>query len=91
MQHCRKDYNDRFQDAAGLVPPDEPVFLLRGNDKYAYKVVQIYADVVEKDPSVPAEMVQAIRAHAHRMFLWQDEHGSKVPDTPAPMLIRVGE
>lgn len=29
MLHAREDYN-RFQDPEGLIPDDEPVFLLRG-------------------------------------------------------------
>lgn len=34
MKHARPDY-DRIQDPAGIIPEDEPVFLLRGQDRYA--------------------------------------------------------
>lgn len=42
MKHAREDYN-RIQDPAGLIPEDEPVFLLRGQDRLAWHVVKIYA------------------------------------------------
>jgi len=42
MKHARADY-DRFQDPEGIIPADEPVFLLRGQDKLAWHVVKIYA------------------------------------------------
>lgn len=45
MRHARPDY-DRIQDPAGKIPADEPVFLLRGQDKWAAIVVWIYAWLV---------------------------------------------
>ncbi len=42
MRHLRSDY-DRFQDPAGKVPDDEPVFLLRGQDPAAGFAVHAYA------------------------------------------------
>ena len=41
MKHARNDY-DRIQDPAGLIPADEPVFLLRGQDKLAIKAMEAY-------------------------------------------------
>ena len=41
MKHARDDYN-RIQDPAGLIPADEPVFLLRGQDKLAIKAMEAY-------------------------------------------------
>ena len=41
MLHARTDYN-RIQDPAGLIPVDEPVFLLRAQDKIAWHIVKIY-------------------------------------------------
>jgi hypothetical protein len=34
MRHARADY-DRIQDPDGLIPQDEPVFLIRGQDRAA--------------------------------------------------------
>ena len=42
MRHTRDDYN-RIQDPAGLIPEDEPVFLLRAQDHIAAKVVRYWA------------------------------------------------
>ena len=35
MKHARSDYQARIQDVAGLIPADEPVFFIRGQDKAA--------------------------------------------------------
>jgi hypothetical protein len=88
MKHCRSDYNERIQDSAGLIPENEPVFLLRGQDKFAYHLVKLWADMVERDPSSTSEIVAAVRVHATRMHEWQEKHG-KSPDCPAPLLIDV--
>jgi len=42
MKHARQDYN-RIQDSEGLIPEDEPVFLLRGQDTVAPGVVRFWA------------------------------------------------
>lgn len=75
MKHARADY-DRFQDPAGLVPADEPVFLIRGQDKHAAKLVRTYADMVEADGGDPG-IVSACREHADLMDTWPKK---KSPD-----------
>lgn len=46
MKHARSDYN-RIQDSLavehGGIPEDEPVFLLRAQDRLAARVVRIWA------------------------------------------------
>lgn len=42
MKHAREDY-DRIQDPLGLIPEDEPVFLLRAQDRLACQAVAYYA------------------------------------------------
>lgn len=42
MKHARKDY-DRIQDPAGLIPDNEPVFLVRGQDKMGWIVCVVWA------------------------------------------------
>lgn len=44
MKHARYDY-DRIQDPAGLIPEDEPVFLIRGQDRFAVEIMQHYAEL----------------------------------------------
>lgn len=42
MKHAREDYA-RIQDPEGKIPADEPVFLLRGQDRLAHQAVSFYA------------------------------------------------
>lgn len=88
MFHCRKDYNDRIQDSTNKITAEEPVFLLRGQDRFAYMAVKYYAGLISSDPSIPAEMVDAIRLHANKMYEWQSKYG-KTPDCPAGELVRL--
>jgi len=80
MKHARKDY-DRIQDPAGLIPADEPVFLLRGKDVLAPEIVRERASEAEK-MGVEPRMVEAAREQAREMDRWQREHGTQVPDMP---------
>lgn len=41
MIHARKDYQ-HIQDATGKIPEDEPVFLLRAQDKAAAAAVRVW-------------------------------------------------
>ena len=81
MIHARKDY-DRFQDPAGLIPEDEPVFLLRGQDIVAPVVVVVWADLAEAE-GANQTIIGHAREHAELMRTWQKEHGSKIPDMPS--------
>lgn len=75
MKHARSDYN-RIQDPAGLIPDDEPVFLLRGQDIHAAEIVRAYANSVEACKGDP-EIVRLAREHADVMDAWKNK---KSPD-----------
>lgn len=77
MKHARPDY-DRIQDPAGLIPADEPVFLLRGQDQYFISALLHYRDCVLKDSGDP-KIVTAINAHLQRAADWPRR---KAPDMP---------
>jgi hypothetical protein len=79
MRHARDDYN-RIQDQEGLIPDDEPVFLLRGQDICAPAAVEAWADLAETLRAAP-EIVRAARMQAKRMRKWQEGY-FKVPDMP---------
>lgn len=81
MRHAREDYQ-RIQDPAGLIPEDEPVFLLRAKDVAAPAAVQLWADRAEQ-AGASWKIVLAARDQAFEMIRWQAEHGSKIPDLPA--------
>jgi hypothetical protein len=42
MRHARSDY-DRIQDPLDIIPVEEPVFLIRGQDRIAWLTVIVWA------------------------------------------------
>ncbi|HVQ43742.1 MAG TPA: hypothetical protein VMT30_02140 [Candidatus Saccharimonadia bacterium] len=78
MKHARPDY-DRIQDPAGLIPDDEPVFLVRGSDAVAARTVRFWANEAEAKGAAP-NIVEAARRQAELMDAWPIH---KVPDMPA--------
>jgi len=78
MRHARADYNGRIEDNARLIPDDEPVFLLRGQDQFAAAAVLNYADLVERAGGDP-NIVALSRQHAADMLAWPKK---KLPDLP---------
>jgi hypothetical protein len=76
VKHARSDYN-RIQDPAGIIPADEPVFLLRGQDVLAHIAVRHYAFMAAQADRL--EIAAAANAHAELMMVW----AKKLPDMPA--------
>ncbi|RWX72527.1 hypothetical protein [Mesorhizobium sp. M2A.F.Ca.ET.039.01.1.1] len=68
MLHARPDY-DRIQDPAGLIPEAEPVFLLRGQDKHAARLLRLYARAVRNDGG-DEQLAALVEGHADRMDAW---------------------
>lgn len=77
MKHARPDYN-RIQDPAGLIPDDEPVFLLRGQDATAPDVVRNWAYMQAKG----SEIRRMALEHANAMDCWPVK---KTADLPKPV------
>lgn len=78
MKHGRTDYDARIQDGENKIPADEPVFLIRGQDRYAARTVRHYADLLES-AGAPPEQVEAVRRHALTITNWRPK---KLPDNP---------
>lgn len=76
MLHARPDYN-RIQDPAGLIAEDEPVFLLRAQDKTAPHIVEAWAQSQEQIGGDP-ELISFAREHAKRMREWQARNSTRV-------------
>lgn len=70
MRHARSDY-DRIQDPAGLIPEDEPVFIIRGQDPAGPAALRYWALQNEKRHGDP-RLTAAANAHARRMEEWQE-------------------
>ena len=75
MRHAREDYN-RIQDPAGLIPEDEPVFLLRAQDENAAALVYLWAEMAERGGVDPV-MIRLADAQAKKMRAWRKH---KKPD-----------
>ncbi len=80
MKHAREDYN-RIQDPAGLIPEDEPVILLRGQDKLAPLVLRYYAMLCRRAKADDA--ADLIDAQVDLMLKW---HKRKIPDLPTKLV-----
>ena len=78
MRHARPDY-DRFQDPLGLVPDDEPVFLIRGQDLAAVATLRYYAMQAHKNGAAN-DLITAVLDHANAMADWQRTVARKTPD-----------
>jgi hypothetical protein len=80
MKHAREDYN-RIQDPAGLIPEDEPVFLLRAQDMLAPATIVWWSEQLAKRDGDPT-LVKMAKGQADKMVAWQKAHGFKLPDLP---------
>jgi hypothetical protein len=78
MKHAREDYQ-RFQDPEGKIPEDEPVFLIRGQDKIAPTVLRYYANLNDTQHGDP-QLSDQVREQAERMDQWQKDVKSKIAD-----------
>lgn len=67
MKHARADYN--YKDLDLRIPDDEPVFLIRGQDKVAGDAVRAWADLNHAAGGDP-KLSRAAREHAKIMEQW---------------------
>lgn len=81
MRHARDDYN-RIQDPAGIIPDDEPVLLIRGQDKAATQTAFAWADENDRLGGDP-RLSEAVRCQAEAIARWQVQHSAKIADVPA--------
>lgn len=78
MKFTREDYNRRIIDTEGRIPDDEPVFLLRAQDKHAPDTLRFYANQLKEDGN--NDMANELFTHARNMLLWQKSVRVKRPD-----------
>lgn len=78
MKHARSDYN-RIQDPEGLIPEDEPVFLLRAQDRTAARVVRYWAYLQEQEYDGDPEAIDLAKGHADLMSRWERKKTADVP------------
>jgi hypothetical protein len=96
MKHAREDYNNRIVDLQNKIPEDEPVFILRGQDKLAPALLLEWAKQLRLNGGDP-KMARIAEDHAQDMIKWQKERGSKIPDLyqdsqeKEPLRLRINE
>lgn len=78
MKHARKDYNERIQDSANLIPEDEPVFLIRAQDQIGADAVRAWAHLHQLNGGSDVAYLLAIR-HADQMEAWPKKKPADVP------------
>ena len=71
-----KREGDVCYEKAGI---DEPIFVLRAQDKTAPGFVRAWANFAEALGCTPSKVAEA-RALADRMEEWAEENGGKAPD-----------
>ena len=81
MKHARPDYN-RIQDPENLIPNDEPIFLIRGQDEAAPATLRYYA-MRAAQSGAARNIIEATLNHADQMEEWQKLRRRKTPDMPS--------
>lgn len=81
MKFGRADYDA----GRAKIEKDEPVFLIRGKDKFAGDTVRFYANLIESS-GAPTDVVASARAQAAAMDAWPK---NEVPDVTKREPIRV--
>jgi hypothetical protein len=69
MIHARKDYQ-RIQDPAGKIPKDEPVFLLRAQDRTAAATLMFWIIANESLRDGDKKAIALAKRHLKRMLVW---------------------
>ena len=64
-----------------LIPDDEPVFLVRGQDLAAIPTAEAWCKAAE-ELGADAGIIDAVRRHIEVVREWQATHVAKVPDAP---------
>jgi hypothetical protein len=78
VKHAREDYNDRIQDSSGLIPSDEPVWLIRGQDKIAADAVRSYANLHRLNGGSD-QVYEAAMKQADLMEAWEPKKSADIP------------
>jgi hypothetical protein len=69
MKHARADYQRRIVDVDGIIPAEEPVFLIRAQDHVGALVVRQWAALHEAHGG-DYELARMARAQADAMDQW---------------------
>lgn len=91
MIHSRKDYN-RIQDPLGLIPLEEPVFLLRGQDALTINTLARYCELINHyEVDRKHELIESIFDHIRRIQKWQRSPDGRVKLPDLKSIVAIGE
>lgn len=79
MRHARRDY-DPIQDPRGIIPVDEPVFLLRGKDICVPAALQAWIKEAKVRGALP-NIIESAEKHLQEIIEYQ-ETIRELPDMP---------
>lgn len=68
-----------------VIPEDEPVALIRGQDPIGWRAVLAYCDIAESE-GVQSDLIDTLRRHAEKMREWCERVGHCLPDAPEEVL-----
>ena len=77
MKHARPDY-DRIQDPEGKIPKDEPVFLLRAQDRTAVPTLKFWIARNEALADGDQKAIKLAKEHVKAMEAWPVRHTADV-------------
>lgn len=90
MKHAREDYAF-IQDVRGVIPKDEPVFLLRGQDPKTQQCMLLWCNLAAND-GIDKVMIEQVRKHVKLVDEWQAKIKRKdKSDLPAPSSMKPGQ
>lgn len=69
----------RYDSCYAKASPDEPIFVLRAQDRLAPETLQFWIDIAERDGVCPSKLNDA-RLSLRDMREWQELHETKIPD-----------
>lgn len=85
MLHMRRDYQDRIQDEQQLIPDDEPVMLIRGQDIAAIPALDAWI-AASIENGVDKDLIDSAYRHRDRIAAWQVDQRVKVADCDKALL-----
>ncbi len=72
MNFGREDYNKRIIDQHNRIPNEEPVFLIRGQDSLAIKVMGYWVkQATKQNGGKPTEAIASVKRHINVMRAWK--------------------
>ena len=80
MIHARTDYNDRVKCVDGSIPENEPVFLIRGQDKLAVDMMIAYTNAYITAGGCDPGVLLSLGAHTARMSKWPKKKLADMPE-----------